>query len=40
LIFIDEPDFAIRTAMGRFSWNVEKALNITEIAVPAKAGAL
>jgi hypothetical protein len=28
---MDESDFAIRKAMDRFSWNVEEALNITEI---------
>jgi hypothetical protein len=31
LIFIDKPDFVIRKAMGRFSWDAEEALNITEI---------
>jgi len=28
---MDESDFAIRKAVDRFSWDVEEALNITEI---------
>jgi hypothetical protein len=30
LIFIDKPDFAMRKAMGRFSWDAEEVLNITK----------